>query len=61
MTTAAKTTAPFAQPDSGGDAMVFFERPISLILILIGVGLAAAVALPAVRKKREEAFQEEAG
>jgi len=46
---------------SGGDAMVFFERPISLILILIGVGLAAAVALPAVRKKREEAFQEEAG
>jgi hypothetical protein len=40
---------------------VFFERPISLILILIGVGLAAAVALPAVRKKREEAFQEEAG
>jgi putative tricarboxylic transport membrane protein len=46
---------------SGGDPTVFFTRPISLALILIGVALLAAVALPAVRKKRDEAFQEDVG
>jgi TctA family transporter len=46
---------------SGGDPTVFFTRPVSLLLILIGVALALAVVLPAVRKKRDEAFQEEAG
>jgi TctA family transporter len=45
---------------SGGDPTVFFTRPISLALILIGVALLAAVALPAVRRKRDEAFQDDA-
>lgn len=45
---------------SGGDPMVFVERPISLFLIVAGIALAAAVMVPAVRKKRVEAFHEEA-
>jgi putative tricarboxylic transport membrane protein len=45
---------------SGGDAKVFFTRPISLGL-LVGAGvLVVLLALPALRSKREEAFQEEA-
>jgi putative tricarboxylic transport membrane protein len=45
---------------SGGDATVFFTRPISLGL-LVGAGvLVVLLALPALRSKREEAFQEEA-
>jgi putative tricarboxylic transport membrane protein len=43
---------------SGGDAMIFLQRPISLGLLIAALGLCALVALPAIRSKREEAFQE---
>jgi TctA family transporter len=46
---------------SRGDAAVFFTRPISLTLLIIAGILLGIVAAPAIRKKREEAFQEEAG
>jgi TctA family transporter len=43
---------------SRGDPMVFVQRPLSLtFLILAGILLLIVIA-PAVRKKREEAFQE---
>jgi TctA family transporter len=45
---------------SGGDATVFFSRPISLGLLLATAVLVVLLALPALRTKREEAFQEEA-
>jgi len=45
---------------SGGDATVFFSRPISLGLLLATAVLAVLLALPTLRTKREEAFQEEA-
>jgi TctA family transporter len=45
---------------SRGDATVFFTRPISLSLLIIAGILLALVAMPAMKKKREEAFQEEA-
>jgi len=43
---------------SRGDALVFFQRPISLAMLLIAAFLLAIVLAPAVRKKREEAFVE---
>jgi len=43
---------------SRGDALVFFQRPISLTMLLIAFALLAIVLAPAVRKKREEAFVE---
>ncbi len=43
---------------SRGDPGVFVQRPLSLALLLIALGLLIAVVLPAVRKKREQAFQE---
>ncbi len=43
---------------SRGDPSVFVQRPLSLALLLIALGLLIAVVLPAVRKKREQAFQE---
>ncbi|HET9904692.1 MAG TPA: tripartite tricarboxylate transporter permease [Xanthobacteraceae bacterium] len=45
---------------SSGDPMIFVERPISLGLLIAAVALLLLVALPAIRSKREEAFQEEA-
>jgi TctA family transporter len=44
---------------SHNDPTVFLTRPISLGLIVCTVGMLIVVLLPAVRKKREEAFQEE--
>ena len=44
---------------SRGSFGTFVERPISLGLLIATVGLLALVALPAVKKSREEAFQEE--
>jgi TctA family transporter len=44
---------------SRGDPMVFFTRPISVTLLVIAALLLAIVMLPALRKKREEAFAEE--
>ncbi len=43
---------------SRGDPAVFVTRPLSLALLLIALALLIVVVLPAVRKKREEAFQE---
>jgi len=43
---------------SGGDPMIFVQRPISLGLLIAAVLLLVIVALPAIRSKREEVFQE---
>jgi TctA family transporter len=43
---------------SRGDALVFFQRPISLAMLIVAGFLLAIVLAPAVRKKREEAFVE---
>jgi TctA family transporter len=43
---------------SRGDALVFFQRPISLTMLLIAGLLLVIVLAPTVRKKREEAFVE---
>src|SRR6478609_1101302 len=43
---------------SRGDPAVFFQRPISLTLLIISGGLLLMMAAPNIKKKREEAFQE---
>ncbi len=43
---------------SRGDPTVFVTRPLSLGLLIVAAALLIMVILPAVRKKREEAFQE---
>ncbi len=43
---------------SRGDPLVFVQRPISLVLLLMAVGLLLLVVLPTFRKTREEAFKE---
>jgi len=43
---------------SRGNPSVFFTRPLSLALLLVALALLIVVVLPAVRKKRKEAFQE---
>ena len=43
---------------SSGDPMIFLNRPISLGLLIAALLLCLLVALPAIRSKREEAFQE---
>jgi putative tricarboxylic transport membrane protein len=42
---------------SGGDPAIFVQRPISLGLLIAALLLCALVALPAIRSKREAAFQ----
>ncbi len=44
---------------SGGDALVFVTRPISAALLAAAGALMLVLALPALRARREEAFQEE--
>ena len=44
---------------SRGDPFVFFQKPISLGFMVASAILLVIVALPAIRKKREEAFVEE--
>jgi TctA family transporter len=44
---------------SRGDPTVFFTKPISAVFMVASVVLLIAVALPAIRKKREEVFVEE--
>ncbi len=44
---------------SRGDPMVFITRPISAALLAIGVLAVIAASLPALTRKREEAFREE--
>ncbi len=46
---------------SRGDPMVFLERPISLGLLITTALLLILMALPSIKKAREEAFQEEGG
>jgi len=41
-----------------GDPMIFLQRPISLGLLMASVALCVLVMLPAIRSRREEAFQE---
>jgi len=43
---------------SSGDPMIFVNRPISLGLLIAALLLLLLVALPAIRGKREEVFQE---
>lgn len=43
---------------SGGNPTVFFERPISGVLLLCAVGVLLLIVLPQFRKKREEVFEE---
>src|SRR5689334_3906481 len=43
---------------SGGDPMIFLNRPISLGLLIAAAILLLIVALPAIRRGRDEAFQE---
>ena len=44
---------------SGGDATVFVTQPLSLVLLL-ATALPVLIDSPALSKRREEAFQEEA-
>ncbi|TMS56842.1 tripartite tricarboxylate transporter permease [Imbroritus primus] len=44
---------------SRGEFSVFVTRPLSLSLLIAAAVLVAIVALPSIKKKREEAFQEE--
>ncbi|MCX8005722.1 MAG: tripartite tricarboxylate transporter permease [Burkholderiaceae bacterium] len=43
---------------SRGDPTVFFTRPLSLALLLAALALVVIVTLPAIKSKREEAFQD---
>jgi TctA family transporter len=43
---------------SRGNPMVFIERPISAVLLLMSLALLVILILPAVRTKREQVFQE---
>ena len=43
---------------SDGDWSIFVRRPISLGFLLLALGLLGAVALPNIRRGREEAFRE---
>ncbi len=43
---------------SYGDPLIFVTRPISLALLILVVVFLAMMLLPALRRKREEAFQE---
>jgi TctA family transporter len=44
---------------SRGDPTVFFTKPISAVFMIASLILLIVVALPAIRKRREEAFAEE--
>jgi putative tricarboxylic transport membrane protein len=44
---------------SRGRFTVFVTRPLSLSLLIAAAVLVAVVALPSIKAKREEAFQEE--
>jgi len=43
---------------SRGDPVIFVQRPISAILLVLTAFVVALIVLPAFRKTREEAFQE---
>jgi TctA family transporter len=46
---------------SRGDPSVFIQRPISLGLLIATAVLLLLMALPSIKRAREEAFQEEEG
>ena len=41
-----------------GDPTVFLKSPFSLVMLALAAALLVVVVVPAVRRKREEAFQE---
>ena len=43
---------------SRGDPIIFFERPISLSLLIVSLVLLVIVAMPTIGRKRQEVFQE---
>jgi putative tricarboxylic transport membrane protein len=43
---------------SRGDPIVFIERPISAVLLMMTVAAIAVIVLPQIRRTREQAFQE---
>jgi putative tricarboxylic transport membrane protein len=43
---------------SEGSFMTFLERPVSLVLLLLSVAIILLAVLPAVSRRRDEAFQE---
>ena len=43
---------------SGGDAMTFIERPLSLSLLLVSFAMVLLSLLPALRRKRDQALAE---
>jgi TctA family transporter len=43
---------------SRGDPLVFFQRPISAVLLLAAIAALTIVLIPSVSEKREEAFRE---
>jgi TctA family transporter len=45
---------------SRGDWTTFISRPLSASLLIAALALVVIVSLPSIKKKREEAFQEEA-
>jgi len=44
---------------SRGDATVFFTRPLSLTMLLLALALLVLIAMPNLRKQREETFRED--
>ncbi len=44
---------------SRGDPMIFLERPISAVLLVLAVAVLVVAVLPTVRRKRDEVFVEE--
>jgi putative tricarboxylic transport membrane protein len=44
---------------SRGDPLVFFQKPISATFLVVSIILLAIIALPNIRKRREEVFVEE--
>jgi putative tricarboxylic transport membrane protein len=44
---------------SGGDPLVFVQRPISAGLLVMAVAVLAVILLPQVARKRDEVFPEE--
>ena len=44
---------------SRGDFTTFLTRPISLSLLIVAAGLLLLIAVPVIRRKRDEAFVEE--
>jgi len=45
---------------SQGDPTVLVTRPISAVMLAVSLVLLVIVLLPAIRQKRDEAFEEEA-